>query len=125
MFRKPPSNIKSYSPLRSSDRRRFKEEILKNFPLLESSINTLIESLTTDTIESKEESPLNIIVPEHIQLAKFTSNIDIHGVIYTTKEKQPLWFKKDKDKNEILVPSGKLYFIKKFFFFIYLNNLKR
>ena len=122
MFRKPPSNIKSYSPLRSSDRRRFKEEILKNFPLLESSINTLIESLTTDTIESKEESPLNIIVPEHIQLAKFTSNIDIHGVIYTTKEKQPLWFKKDKDKNEILVPSGKLYLYK---FFIYLNNLIR
>jgi translation initiation factor 2D len=107
MFRKPPSNIKSYSPLRSSDRRRFKEEILKKFPLLESSINNLIES-STDTTDSKSESPLNIIVPESTQLAKFTSNLGVHGVFYTTKEKQPLWFKKDKDKHEILVPSGKL-----------------
>ncbi|RIA94354.1 hypothetical protein C1645_709568 [Glomus cerebriforme] len=110
MFRKPPSNIKSYSPLRSSDRRRFKEEILKKFPLLESSLKNLIE--TTDTTNSKLESPSNIIVPENTQLAKFTSNLGIHGVIYTTKEKQPIWFKKDKDKNEILVPS--VYILWKF-----------
>ncbi|RGB40209.1 hypothetical protein C1646_688267 [Rhizophagus diaphanus] len=111
MFRKPPSNIKSYSPLRSSDRRRFKDEILKKFPLLESSINNLIES-STDATDSKSESPFNIIVPENTQLAKFNSNLGVHGVIYTTKEKHPLWFKKDKDKNEILVPS--VYMLWKF-----------
>src|SRR5688572_5123585 len=113
MFRKPPSNIKSYSPLRSSDRRKFRDEILKTFPLLESSLNTLVESSTpTDTTDatvatdSKAESPLNTIVPEHTQVAKFTSNLGVPGIIYMTKEKQPIWFKKDKDKDEILVPSG-------------------
>jgi hypothetical protein len=35
MFKKPPH--KSYSPLRSSDCRKFKDEILRKFPLLESS----------------------------------------------------------------------------------------
>jgi translation initiation factor 2D len=128
MFKKPPSNIKSYSPLRSSDRRKFRDEILRKFPLLESSLNTLVESSTatdttdatdttstTDSTDPKAESPLNTIVPEHTQSAKFTSNLDVHGVIYVTKEKQPIWFKKDKDKNEILVPSGNNYIFSFFF----------
>ena|SRR6266498_1842859 len=104
MFKKPTSNIKTYSPLRSSDRRRFKEEILKKFPSLESSL--LTES-TTDTTESPVNS---LIVPEHIQSAKFVSNAGVHGVIYITNEKQPIWFRKDND----LVPSGN--YIYTFFF---------
>ncbi|CAG8510747.1 10386_t:CDS:10, partial [Funneliformis caledonium] len=100
MFKKPSSNIKNFSLLRSSDRRRFKEEILKKFPSLESSLHTLTESTTDIT-----ESPINsFFVPEHIQSAKFVSNAGTHGVIYITNEKQPIWFRIDKDKKDILVP---------------------
>ncbi|CAI2174757.1 14940_t:CDS:10, partial [Funneliformis geosporum] len=101
MFKKPTSNIKNFSLLRSSDRRKFKEEILKKFPSLDSSLHILTES-TIDTTET----PINsFIVPEHIQSAKFVSNAGTHGVIYITNEKQPIWIRIDKDKKDFLIPS--------------------
>ncbi len=51
----------------------------------------IIIVLSTDAMDAtdKAEYPLNTVVPEHTQSAKFASNSGVHGIIYVTKEKQP------------------------------------
>ncbi|RHZ59364.1 hypothetical protein Glove_364g27 [Diversispora epigaea] len=93
MFKKPIANIKPYSPLRSSDRRKFREELIKHYPILEN-----VENKSSDT-------SCNLLVPEHIQKANIGTHNGHLGVLYVDEFKQPLWVRLDKDRNEILIPS--------------------
>ncbi|CAG8435827.1 6879_t:CDS:10 [Diversispora eburnea] len=93
MFKKPIASIKPYSPLRSSDRRKFREELIKLYPVLENE-----ENKSSDT-------SCNLLVPEHIQKANIGTHNGHHGVLYVDEFKQPLWVRLDKDRNEILIPS--------------------
>ncbi|KAF9316595.1 hypothetical protein BG003_001782 [Podila horticola] len=102
MFKKPFASLKSFSPLRSSDKRRLRDEILASFPELKE-----MESSIPDT-------PVNAtITPEGLQSAKFTSYIEEPGTMYTDAEGTPLWFKiSNSKKDSLIVPS--LYMIWKF-----------
>ncbi|KAG0034048.1 hypothetical protein BGZ81_006389 [Podila clonocystis] len=102
MFKKPVASLKSFSPLRSSDKRRLRDEILASFPELKE-----MESPIPDT-------PINtVITPEGLQSAKFTSYIEEPGTLYTDAEGIPLWFKiSSSKKDSLIVPS--LYMIWKF-----------
>ncbi|KAG0356535.1 hypothetical protein BG005_004533 [Podila minutissima] len=102
MFKKPVASLKSFSPLRSSDKRRLRDEILASFPELKE-----MESPIPDT-------PVNaVITPEGLQSAKFTSYIEEPGTMYTDAEGTPLWFKiSNSKKDSLIVPS--LYMIWKF-----------
>lgn len=88
MFKKPLSNLKSFSPLRSSDRRRFRDDLLAIFPVL--------RDATT------EEGALSL-TPEGFQSAKFATHVDELGVLYIV-DGNPVWVKLDKSK--LIVPSG-------------------
>ncbi|KAG0034936.1 hypothetical protein BGZ82_005547 [Podila clonocystis] len=102
MFKKPVASLKSFSPLRSSDKRKLRDEILASFPELKE-----MESPIPDT-------PINtVITPEGLQSAKFTSYIEEPGTLYTDAEGIPLWFKiSSSKKDSLIVPS--LYMIWKF-----------
>lgn len=95
MFKKPFASLKSFSPLRSSDKRRLRDEILASFPELKE-----MESSIPDT-------PVNAtITPEGLQSAKFTSYIEEPGTMYTDAEGTPLWFKiSNSKKDSLIVPS--------------------
>ncbi|KAF9213651.1 hypothetical protein BGZ59_005024 [Podila verticillata] len=95
MFKKPVASLKSFSPLRSSDKRRLRDEILASFPELKE-----MESPIPDT-------PINtVITPEGLQSAKYTSYIEEPGTMYTDAEGTPLWFKISCSKKEtMIVPS--------------------
>lgn len=95
MFKKPVASLKSFSPLRSSDKRRLRDEILASFPELKE-----MESPIPDT-------PVNaVITPEGLQSAKFTSYIEEPGTMYTDAEGTPLWFKiSNSKKDSLIVPS--------------------
>lgn len=96
MFKKPLASIKSFSPLRSSDKRRLRDEILASFPALKD-------------MEPINDTPINaIITPDGLQAAKFTSYIEEPGTLYTDADGTPLWFKISSSKNHsLIVPSGK------------------
>lgn len=93
MFKKPIASIKPYSPLRSSDRRKFREELIKRYPMLEN--------------KKSPDTNFDLLVPEHIQKANIETHNGRHGVLYVDEVKQPLWVRLDKDRNEILIPCGK------------------
>ncbi|KAF9428709.1 hypothetical protein BGZ94_001360 [Podila epigama] len=102
MFKKPVASLKSFSPLRSSDKRRLRDEILAAFPTLKE-----MESPVADTTINA------IITPEGLQSAKFTSYIEEPGTMYTDSEGTPLWFKiSSSKKDSMIVPS--LYMVWKF-----------
>ncbi|ORZ06806.1 hypothetical protein BCR41DRAFT_311427 [Lobosporangium transversale] len=97
MFKKPVASLKSFSPLRSSDRRRLRDEILANFPSLRE-------------MPPINDTPINaIIAPEGLQSAKFTSYIEEPGTLYTDAEGTPLWFKisgnSSNKKDSLIVPT--------------------
>ncbi|CAG8497171.1 330_t:CDS:10 [Acaulospora colombiana] len=89
MFKKPLASIKPYSPLRSSDRRKFREELIRRYP----------------TLENGESEENKSIVPEHVEKANVKTHNGYTGVLYVDESKHPLWIRLDKDKNEFLVPS--------------------
>lgn len=95
MFKKPVASLKSFSPLRSSDKRRLRDEILASFPELKE-----METPIPDT-------PINtVITPEGLLSAKYTSYIEEPGTMYTDAEGTPLWFKISCSKKEtLIVPS--------------------
>ncbi|KAF9185243.1 hypothetical protein BGZ51_002767 [Haplosporangium sp. Z 767] len=91
MFKKPPATLKSFSPLRSSDKRRLRDEILTSFPSLRD-------------MEPINDIPINaIITPDGLQSAKFTSYIEEPGTLYTDAEGTPLWFKVSSSKKDSLI----------------------
>ncbi|KAF8937532.1 hypothetical protein BGZ58_002563 [Dissophora ornata] len=95
MFKKPVASLKSFSPLRSSDRRRLRDEILASFPVLKD-------------MEPINDIPINtIIAPDGLQSAKFTSYIDEPGTLYNDADGTPLWFKiSSSKKNSMILPTG-------------------
>ncbi|KAF9363481.1 hypothetical protein BGX34_004057 [Mortierella sp. NVP85] len=94
MFKKPLASLKSFSPLRSSDKRRLRDEILATYPVLRD-------------MEPINDTPISaIITPEGLQSAKFTSHVEEPGTLYTDNEGTPLWFKIGAGKNDsIIVPT--------------------
>ncbi|CAJ0915212.1 14898_t:CDS:10, partial [Entrophospora sp. SA101] len=98
MFKKPISNIKQYSLLRASDRRKLKDKLISSFQTLEA-----FEQKNKD-VENKDDASA-IILPEQIQSVKITTHSGINGVLYVTQEKHPIWLTLDIDKEEILVPT--------------------
>ncbi|KAI9489297.1 hypothetical protein BDB00DRAFT_981244 [Zychaea mexicana] len=86
MFKKPPSTVKSFSPLRSSDRRRFQNEAYEAFPHLK------------ERCTQEGASPL---MPDPLQSAKFRSHINENGVLYVADGK-PLWMKLEGLKQPVV-----------------------
>ncbi|KAI8096873.1 uncharacterized protein BX664DRAFT_377996 [Halteromyces radiatus] len=76
MFKKPVTSLKSFSALRSSDRRRFQTEAYDAYPELK-------EQCTQQNIH---------VMPDTLQAAKFVSHIERPGIIYKADGK-PTWFK--------------------------------
>ncbi|KAF9132406.1 hypothetical protein BGW39_000194 [Mortierella sp. 14UC] len=94
MFKKPLASIKSFSPLRSSDKRRLRDEILASFPALRD-----MEPINDTSVNA-------IITPDGLQAAKFTSYIEEPGTLYTDADGTPLWFKVSSSKKDsLIVPS--------------------
>ncbi|GAN03392.1 eukaryotic translation initiation factor SUI1 family protein [Mucor ambiguus] len=80
MFKKPLANLKSFSPLRSSDRRRFQNDAYEAYPSVK-------EICTAATEEGA--SPTHLM-PDDLRSAKFISHTGTAGVVYKS-EKQALW----------------------------------
>ncbi|RUP46428.1 hypothetical protein BC936DRAFT_146970 [Jimgerdemannia flammicorona] len=90
MFKKSLANIKSFSPLRSSDRRRFREDLLIAFPVLK---------------DATAEEGAPSLAPEGLQSAKFATHINDLGVVYMV-DGNPVWIKLDKSTLSVkTVPS--------------------
>ncbi|KAG1171588.1 hypothetical protein G6F70_006871 [Rhizopus microsporus] len=68
MFKKPIANIKTFSPLRSSDRRHFQNEAIEAYPVLKD----------------------QYVMPNDLRSAKFIAQTSTHGIVYTSAD-QPLW----------------------------------
>lgn len=88
MFKKPLANLKSFSPLRSSDRRRFQNEAYEAYPAVKD-------------ICSQEGS--SSLMPEDLRSAKFTSTTGTSGIVYIS-EKQTVWI---SIENLPPIPTGK------------------
>ncbi|KAG0256018.1 hypothetical protein DFQ27_005962 [Actinomortierella ambigua] len=123
MFKKPVATIKSFSPLRSSDRRRLRDEILATYPALATKSQTTTEQQQQQQQQQQNQqqqqqqqpqehsdapSLQSIITPEGLQSAKFSSYIDEPGTIYTDPQGTPLWFRvrgATKKSDTVLIPS--------------------
>ncbi|KAF9355400.1 hypothetical protein BGX26_006616 [Mortierella sp. AD094] len=95
MFKKPVASLKSFSPLRSSDKRRLRDEIIASFPSFKD-------------MDPINDTPINaIITPDGLQSARFTSYIEEPGTLYTDVDGTPLWFKISTaaKKDSLIVPS--------------------
>ncbi|OZJ05971.1 hypothetical protein BZG36_01210 [Bifiguratus adelaidae] len=84
MFKKPILNVKSFSSLRASDRRRLRQEITQAYP-----------SLQQD--ETDEAPP---VVPDDIQCAKFSTHGEDLGILYVAQG-SPLWVKFDSPAHPV------------------------
>ncbi|KAJ2921759.1 hypothetical protein H1R20_g15340, partial [Candolleomyces eurysporus] len=82
MFKKPLSNLKSLSALRSSDRRKLKQRVMSAFNL------------------SPEDGDL--LVPDGIESVKFKSHLEELGVAYLSSDGDPLWFTIGKGSDELI-----------------------
>ncbi|KAI8390842.1 uncharacterized protein BYT42DRAFT_554517 [Radiomyces spectabilis] len=82
MFKKPLTNLKSFSPLRSSDRRRFQNEVYDAYPSIK------------EECTKEGATPL---MPDTLQSAKFVTHIKVGGTMYVV-DKNPLWLKVDNLK---------------------------
>ncbi|KAI7867020.1 hypothetical protein BDF14DRAFT_1882133 [Spinellus fusiger] len=80
MFKKPLSNLKTFSPLRSSDKRRFQNEAYDAYPHIK---------------EKFSQEGVSQLIPDTLQSAKFTTHINTSGVVYLA-DKMPLWIKVDQ-----------------------------
>lgn len=83
MFKKPIANIKTFSPLRSSDRRHFQNEAIEAYPVLKD----------------------QYVMPNDLRSAKFIAQTSTHGIVYTSAD-QPLWI---SFENMAPVPTGIYY----------------
>ncbi|KAI8991996.1 hypothetical protein BDF20DRAFT_847680 [Mycotypha africana] len=80
MFKKPLANLKTFSPLRSSDRRRFQTEAYEAYPLVK------------EICTAEGGSPL---MPDDLRSAKFISHSGTSGKIYMSG-KQVLFISLEK-----------------------------
>src|SRR5215472_7452091 len=94
MFKKPFSQLRSFSSVRSSDRRRLRDEILAEFPAF---------GATSMTEQHGE------LAPEGLQAAKFVSHGGESGMVYTNADGMPLWVRVEIDgkREGQLMPSRK------------------
>ncbi|KAL1937903.1 hypothetical protein VTO73DRAFT_12653 [Trametes versicolor] len=86
MFKKPLSELKTSgksSPIRSSDRRKLRQRVLQSFPVLQA-----------------EEG--DVLVPDGLQLQKFSTHLDEPGVAYLSPEGDPLWFTIGKGSDDLI-----------------------
>ncbi|KAI9323122.1 hypothetical protein BX666DRAFT_1883530 [Dichotomocladium elegans] len=77
MFKKPLSHLKSFSPLRSSDRRRFQNEAYNAYPHIK---------------ERCSQEGAKPLMPDTLQSAKFSTHNGVNGVVHVADNK-PLWLK--------------------------------
>ncbi|KAF7791573.1 hypothetical protein EIP86_002589 [Pleurotus ostreatoroseus] len=84
MFKKPLGNLKTSAPLRSSDRRKFKQRIVNDYGL------------------SPEDGEL--LVPEGLLSQKFSTHVNEPGIVYLSAEGDPLWFSVGKG-SDALIPT--------------------
>lgn len=75
MFKKPLANLKSFSPLRSSDRRRFQNEAYEAYPNVK---------------EICSQEGASALMPDDLRSAKFISTTGTSGIVYMS-EKQTVW----------------------------------
>ncbi|EIW56725.1 eukaryotic translation initiation factor SUI1 family protein [Trametes versicolor FP-101664 SS1] len=83
MFKKPLSELKTSAPIRSSDRRKLRQRVLQSFPVLQA-----------------EEG--DVLVPDGLQLQKFSTHLDEPGVAYLSPEGDPLWFTIGKGSDDLI-----------------------
>lgn len=93
MFKKPLANLKSFSPLRSSDRRRFQNEAYEAYPSVK------------EKCTAEEGASTTHLMPDDLRSAKFISHIGTAGVVYKS-EKQALWISLE---NMPPIPTGKFH----------------
>jgi len=100
--------IKPYAPIRSSDRRKFAQQIIDE-------LNLVPEGPQSEERDAKIVAVRNSLVPEILTSAKFTTkvgpNLDtVSGVVYTGshpgEQNRPLWVKYD----DVLLPTGNYNF---------------
>ncbi|KAK0466225.1 eukaryotic translation initiation factor SUI1 family protein [Desarmillaria tabescens] len=82
MFKKPLGGLKNSAPIRSSDRRKLKQRVVAAFSV------------------SPEDGDL--LVPEGILTAKFSTHLDLPGVAYLSSDGDPLWITLGKGSDELI-----------------------
>ncbi|KAI8062572.1 hypothetical protein BC940DRAFT_341718 [Gongronella butleri] len=107
MFKKPLGALKSFSPLRSSDRRRFQAEIYDAYPALkvlkEQERDQEQAAANSDEKGEKDEKDATAptsapvvapptLFPDTLKAAKFVSHCEKPGTVYVDNS-NPLWFK--------------------------------
>ncbi|CAE6503918.1 unnamed protein product [Rhizoctonia solani] len=93
MFKKPPHKIFTSSALRNSDVKLLRQRVLALFP------------------DSKDKVDIEVLVPKGITSCKFDTHLDETGTLYSSAEKEPLWFSMGKGglAQSNLIPTGNLY----------------
>ena len=96
MFKKKLQALKSFTSIRSGDRKRLIQEVIDNFNVPLSDVSEEVSA------EIKAQ-----LVPAKIQTARFLTHTDAGGVLYVNDgDEKPLWFRPDGDKEgSALVPS--------------------
>ncbi|KIP12172.1 hypothetical protein PHLGIDRAFT_370577 [Phlebiopsis gigantea 11061_1 CR5-6] len=79
MFKKPPTELKTASPLRSSTHRKLKQALAAQY------------KLTPEVASS--------LIPTGLLSRAFVTHSGVHGLVYLAAEGDPLWFSLDEDKN--------------------------
>ncbi|CAE7195052.1 unnamed protein product, partial [Rhizoctonia solani] len=94
MFKKPPHKIFTSSALRNSDVKALRQRVLALFP------------------DSRDKVDIEVLVPKGITSCKFDTHLDETGTLYSSAEKEPLWFSMGKGgglAQSNLIPTGDLY----------------
>ncbi|CAE7161399.1 unnamed protein product [Rhizoctonia solani] len=78
MFKKPPHKIFTSSALRNSDVKALRQRVLALFP------------------DSKDKVGIEVLVPKGTTSCKFDTHLDETGTLYSSAEKEPLWFSMGK-----------------------------
>ncbi|EUC54500.1 translation initiation factor SUI1 [Rhizoctonia solani AG-3 Rhs1AP] len=78
MFKKPPHKIFTSSALRNSGVKLLRQRVLALFP------------------DSKDKVDIEVLVPKGITSCKFDTHLDETGTLYSSAEKEPLWFSMGK-----------------------------
>ncbi|KAG7452039.1 eukaryotic translation initiation factor SUI1 family protein [Guyanagaster necrorhizus] len=82
MFKKPLGGFKNSAPIRSSDRRKLKQRVLTAF--------------------SVPPEDGDLLVPEGILTAKFSTHLGLPGVAYLSSDGDPLWMTLGKGSDELI-----------------------
>ncbi|KAK0481372.1 eukaryotic translation initiation factor SUI1 family protein [Armillaria novae-zelandiae] len=82
MFKKPLGGFRNSAPIRSSDRRKLKQRVVAAFSV------------------SNEDGDL--LVPEGILTAKFSTHLNLPGVSYLSSDGDPLWITLGKGSDELI-----------------------